>query len=179
MKRKALLFLFFFYSMMLTAQTTSYTVSMSGIAEIKIGMTKAALEKLLNQTIKLPPPSKENNYTRDSATCSYNGLNLSIVFEKQEINNKSEIVVWEVKSTHPQLKTRSGIGIGDDKLKIISTYEGYTIYIMPDYDDANFTIKSKTKSTIWLHGDESGKVIIFYLTNNKVTGMCVTYDEGC
>jgi hypothetical protein len=179
MKRKALLFLFFFYSMMLTAQTTSYTVSMSGIAEIKIGMTKAALEKLINQTIKLPAPSKENTYTRDSATCSYNGLNLSIVFEKQEINNKSEIVVWEVKSTHPLLKTRSGIGIGDDKLKIISTYEGYTIYIMPDYDDANFTIKSKTKSTIWLHGDESGKVIIFYLTNNKVTGMCVTYDEGC
>ena len=179
MKRKVFLFLFSFHSMVLNAQTTSYTVSMSGIAEIKIGMTKAALEKLINQTIKLPSASKENSYTRDSVTCNYNGLNLSIVFEKQEVNNKSELVVWEVKSTHPQLKTRSGIGIGDDKLKIISTYEGYTIYIMPDYDDANFSIKSKTKSTIWLHGDESGNVIIFYLTNNKVTGMSVTYDEGC
>ena len=127
----------------------------------------------------MPAAAKENNYARDSANCIYNGLSLSIVFEKQEASNKSELVVWEVKSSHPQLKTRSGIGIGDDKLKIISTYDNYTIYIMPDYDDANFTIKSKTKSTIWLHGDESGKVIIFYMTNNKVTGMSVTYNEGC
>ena len=127
----------------------------------------------------MPAAAKENNYARDSANCIYNGLSLSIVFEKQEASNKSELVVWEVKSSHPQLKTRSGIGIGDDKLKIISTYDNYTIYIMPDYDDANFTIKSKTKSTIWLHGDESGKVIIFYMTNNKVTCMSVTYNEGC
>ena len=176
MKRTALPLLFLFFSTYSIAQTISYTVSMSGISEIKIGMTKAALEKLLNQTIKLPA---DKNNSRDSASCNYNGLNLSIVFEKQEVNNKSELVVWEVKSNHPQLKTRSGISIGDDKLKVISTYDGYTIYIMPDYDDANFTIKSKTKSTIWLHGDESGKVIIFYLTNNKVTGMSVTYDEGC
>jgi hypothetical protein len=178
MKRIVFL-LFFLSSIIIQAQTTSYTVSMSGIAEIKLGMTKAALEKLLNQTLQVPKPNKTFSYERDTIACNYNGLNLSIVFEQQEINNKNEIIVWEVKSSHPQLKTRSGIGIGDDKLKIISTYDNYTIYIMPDYDDADFTIKSKTKSTIWLHGDESGKVIIFYLTNNKVTGMCVTYDEGC
>ena len=170
--------LLLFSSIMAFGQASGYTVSMSGIAEIKLGMTKAALEKLLNQTIKLPPPSA-NNFARDSASCNYKGLNISVVFEKQEVNNKSELVVWEVKSNHPQLKTRSGIGIGDDKLKIIRTYEGYTIYIMPDYDDENFSVKSKTKSTVWLHGDESGKVIIFYLTNNKITGMSVTYDEGC
>jgi len=179
MKRTAFPLLLLFFSAFSFAQTNSYTVSMSGISEIKIGMTKVALEKLLNQTIKLPTVTKEISYSRDSANCIYNGINFSVVFEKQEVNNKSELVVWEVKSNHPQLKTRSGIGIGDDKLKVISTYDGYTIYIMPDYDDANFTIKSKTKSTIWLHGDESGKVIIFYLTNNKVTGMSVTYDEGC
>ena len=74
------------------------------------------------------------------------------------------------------MKTRSGIGIGDDKYKIISTYEGYTIWIMPEYEN-NYTTKSKTKSSIWLHGD-SRNVIIFYLNNNKVTGMSVTYFEG-
>ena len=179
MKRSAFLLLLLSIALAVFSQTNSYTVSMSGISEIRLGMTKTSLEKLLNQTIKLPAPVKENNYARDSAICNYNGLNVSIVFEKQEVNNKSELVVWEVKSSHPQLKTRSGIGIGDDKLKIISTYDNYTIYIMPDYDDANFTIKSKTKSTIWLHGDESGKVIFFYLTNNKVTGMSVTSNEGC
>src|SRR5687767_5163742 len=124
MKRTVFLLLLLFYSTFLFAQTTSFTVSMSGISEIKVGMTKMALEKLLNQTIKLPPATKENSYSRDSANCNYNGLNFSIVFEKQEVNNKSELVVWEVKSSHPQLKTRSGIGIGDDKLKVISTYDG-------------------------------------------------------
>ena len=178
MKRTAFALVFLLYATAVFSQTNSYTVSMSGISEVKLGMTKVALEKLLNQTIKLPA-AKGNNFARDSASCNYNGLNLSVVFEMQEVNNKSELVVWEVRSSNPQLKTRSGIGIGDDKLKIISTYDGYTIYIMPDYDDANFTIKSKTKSTIWLHGDESGKVIIFYLTNNKVTSMSVTYNEGC
>ena len=178
MKRIAF-FLILLSAGIIKAQTTSYTVSMSGIAEVKLGMTKSSLEKLLNQTLQLPKLSKEKNYERNTVTCNYNGLNLSVVFEKQEIDNKNEIVVWEVKSTHPQLKTPSGIGIGDDKLKIISTYDNYTIYIMPGYDDVDYTIKSKTKSAIWLHGDESGKVIIFYLTNNKVTGMCVTYDEGC
>jgi len=177
--KQAILLLFLFSATIVKAQSPSYTVSMSGIGEIKLGMTKSEIEKLLNQTIKLPKLSKAANYERDTVACNYNGLNLSIVFEKEEVNNKPEVVVWEVKSNHPQLKTRSGITIGDDKLKIISTYDTYTIYIMPEYDDINYTIKSKTKSTIWLHGDESGKVIIFYLTNNKVTGMCVTYDEGC
>ena len=87
-------------------------------------------------------------------------------------------IVYEVRSSSPQLKTKSGIGIGDDKLKIVSTYSDYLIHIMPEYEN-NYTVKSKTRSTVWLYGDESGKVIIFYLTNNKVTGFAVMYNEGC
>jgi hypothetical protein len=142
-------------------------------------MKKTELEKLINQPIKLTKLSKKDSYEPDTATCTYNGMEATVVFQKQEVGEKWEIVVWEVKSSFPQLKTRSGISISDDKLKIIITYEGYMVYIMPEYEDSNYTIKSKTKSTIWLHGDESGKVIIFYLTNNKVTGMSVTYDQGC
>jgi hypothetical protein len=52
------------------------------------------------------------------------------------------------------------------------------IQIMPEYEK-DYTIKSKTRSTVWLYGDESGKVIIFYLTNNTVTGFSVMYNEGC
>lgn len=47
---------------------------------------------------------------------------------------------------------------------------------MPEYEN-NYTVKSKTKSTIWLHGDD-GNVIIFNLDNNKVVAMRVTYFEG-
>lgn len=176
--RQSLIFVFCLLSATLHAQTT-YTVSMAGIAEIKVGMTKAQLEKLLNQPIKLSKLSKNEGYDRDTVHCTYKDLQLDVVLEKQQMeNDKTEILVWEVRSSSPQVKTRSGIGIGDDKLKIVSTYEGYLIYIMPEYEN-NYTTKSKNKSTIWLHGDESGKVIIFYLTDNKVTGMSVTYDEGC
>ncbi len=168
-----------FFCLVASAQAPSYTVSMSGIADIKLGMKKTELEKLINQTLKLPKLSRKDGYERDTVSFAYKGMEATVVFEKQEVNEKEEIIVWEVKNSAPQLKTRSGISIGDDKLKIISTYEEYLIYIMPEYEGENYTIKSKTKSTVWLHGDESGKVIIFYLTNNKVTGMSVTYDEGC
>lgn len=162
-----------------SAQTSSYTVSMSGIAEIKVGMKISELEKLINQPIKLNRLAKKDSYEMDTVTCTYNGLDATVVLQREEVNEKPEVVVWEVRSSNAQLKTRSGIAIGDDKLKVISTYEGYTIYIMPEYEGADYSIKSKTRSTIWLHGDESGKVIIFYLTNNKITSMSVTYDEGC
>ncbi len=88
MKRTAFALVFLLYATAVFSQTNSYTVSMSGISEIRLGMTKVALEKLLNQTIKLPAVKKENNYSRDSASCNYNGLNLSVVFEMQEVNNK-------------------------------------------------------------------------------------------
>jgi hypothetical protein len=158
------------------AQTT--TVSMGGIGDIKLGMKKADFEKLLNQKIQLPHLSaKDSDYYQDTVHISYKGTEADVMFQKEyNENDKYDIVVWEVRSSSPQLKTKSGIGIGDDKYKIISTYEGYVIWIMPEYEN-NYTVKSKTKSFIWLHGD-SGNVIIFYLDNNKVTGMSVTYEEG-
>ena len=61
MKRIAFLLLVL-SPIIIKAQTTSYTVSMSGIAEVKLGMTKSSLEKLLNQTLQLPNLSKEKNY---------------------------------------------------------------------------------------------------------------------
>jgi hypothetical protein len=171
-----MLLLFFFFGI---AQTATTTVSMAGIGDVKVGMKKADLEKLLNSPIQLKNLLKKEDWSRDTVNCTYKNIPMQVVFDKSYVDeNKSDIVVWEVKSSGPQLKTRSGIGIGDDKYKIISTYEGYTIYIMPEYEN-NYTTKSKNKSTIWLHGDDSGMVIIFYLTDNKVTAICVTYNEGC
>lgn len=172
-----LIFLCFYITS--SAQTSSYLVSMNGIGDIKLGMKKTELERLLKQPIKLSRLALNDGYSPDTINCKYNGLDILIVFQKEEVNEQKEIIVWEVKSFSPELKTRSGIAIGDDKLKIISTYEGYTIHIMPEYEGPDYTIKSKTRSTVWLHGEESGKVIIFHLSNNKVTGMSVVYDEGC
>jgi hypothetical protein len=165
-----------FFSLVIHSQIT--TVTMTGIGDIKLGMKKTEFEKLLNQTFKLPHlTTKNNDYYQDTVHINYKGMDADVIFQKEyNENDKYDIAVWEIRSNSPQLKTKSGIGIGDDKYKIISTYEGYVIWIMPEYEN-NDTVKSKTKSTVWLHGD-SGNVIIFYLDNNKVTGMSVSYFEG-
>ena len=162
------------------AQNTSSLVSMNGIGDIKIGMKKAEVEKLTGQTIKLVNLVKKgDDWNRDTIRINYRDVSYEIVLDKDYVNEKNQgFIVYEVKSNSSQLKTKSGIAIGDDKLKIVSTYGDYMIQIMPEYEK-DYTVKSKTKSTVWLYGDESGKVIIFYLTNNKVTGFCVMYNEGC
>ena len=169
-------FLVTFLSLQVIAQTA--LVTMNGIGDIKLGMKKAQVEKLVNQTFNLPHlSSKTGDAYQDTVHINYNGLEANVMFQKEySENDKYDIAVWEIKSNSPQLKTKSGIGIGDDKFKIISTYEGYVIWIMPEYENNN-SVKSKTKSSVWLHGDD-GNVIIFYLDKNKVTAMSVTYFEG-
>jgi hypothetical protein len=170
------IFLFTFISSQVIAQTT--LVTMNGIGDIKLGMKKAELEKLVNQTFKLPHLSSKNDDAyQDTVRINYKGMETNVMFQKEySENDKYDIAVWEIKSNSPDLKTKSGIGIGDDKLKIITTYDGYVIWIMPEYEN-NYSVKSKTKSSVWLHGD-NGNVIIFYLDKNKVTAMSVTYFEG-
>jgi len=169
-------FLAIFLSMRIFAQTT--LVTMNGIGDIKLGMKKAELEKLVNQTFKLPHLSSKNDDAyQDTVRINYKGMEANVMLQKEySENDKYDIAVWEIKSSSPQLKTKSGIGIGDDKYKIVSMYEGYVIWIMPEYEN-NYSVKSKTKSSVWLHGD-GGNVIIFYLDKNKVTAMSVTYFEG-
>lgn len=170
----ALLLLFF--SLCIYAQSTA--VTMAGIGDIKLGMKKAEFEKLLNRSFKFPHlTTKNDDAFQDTIRINYKGMEADVMFQKEySEDEKYDIAVWEIRSKSPQLKTKSGIGIGDDKYKIISTYEGYVIWIMPEYEN-NYTIKSKTRSSIWLHGD-SGHVIIFYLDNNKVSAMGVSYFEG-
>ncbi len=154
------------------------TVTMNGIGDFKLGMTKAEIEKVTGQPVKLVKLLRKEDWERDTLNIVYKDLPYQVILDKDYINEKSSgFIVYEVKSNGPALKTKSGIGIGDDILKIISVYGGYTIQIMPEYEN-NYTTKSKTKSTLWLHSDD-GKLIVFYLTNNKVTGFSVMYNEGC
>lgn len=163
----------------INAQNSSALVTMAGISDLKVGMKKADLEKLLSQTLSTPHLSKDNDdWYQDTVRVTYKGIDADVIFQREYGENKKfDIVVWEIKSSSNTLKTKSGISIGDDKLKIISTYPGYMIHILPGYEK-DFTIKSKTRSSIWLFG-EDGKVLVFHLTNDKVTGFSVLYSEGC
>jgi hypothetical protein len=171
------LLLLFTISIHAFSQTTGNMVTMNGIGDIKVGMTWPNLEKLLKQPLKLKNLLKKDDWQKDTFSVSYKNIPYRIVLDRNSANNKPEdLVVSEVFSSSPLVKTRSGISIGDDKIKIINTYEGYVIYLMPEYVES---VKSKTRSTVWLLSDESDTVIVFYLDSNKVTGICVMYFEGC
>ena len=171
-----ILLLIFFYSPV-NAQNSS-PVTLNGIGDIKLGMTRADLEKLTGKPVQLIHLLKKENWERDTVQFLYKDIPYQVILDKDYINELSSgFIVYEVRSSARQLKTLSGISIGDDKFKIISTYNNYMIRIMPEYED-DFKTKSKTRSTVWLQG-ENGKLIVFYLTNNKVTGFAVMYDEGC
>jgi hypothetical protein len=120
---------FLFSFLAVTAQTSAVTVTMTGIGDIRLGMKKAEFEKLMDQTFKLPHlTSKNDDYYQDTVHINYKGMEADVIFQKEyRENDKYDITVWEIRSNSPQLKTKSGISIGDDKYKIISTYEGYVI----------------------------------------------------
>lgn len=158
------------------AQQT-YSVTMNGIGPFKLNMKKAEVEKILGKEIKLQNLLKEAwNY--DTLTYSYNDIPFTFVFDRQSIDDKNyDIILREVKSSNTALKTPSGITIGDDKIKIINTYEAYSIWIIPDYEN-DYTSRSKTRATIQIQGDETGNVIIFHMYLNKVESISVTWNEG-
>jgi len=157
----------------------SQTISMTGIGDIKIGMKQADLEKITGTKIKLKNLAQKDGY-RDTINFTLKEIAYQVAIEKTYMEeDKYEITVAEVRTSNAKIKTKSGIAIGDDKIKIITTYTDYTIHIMPEYEDDTYTKKSKTKSMVTVYSDETGNTITFYLTNNKVTSISVSYSEGC
>lgn len=161
------------------AQTTAApSVSLAGIGSVKIGMKKAELDKLLPQPVKLKRlVSKDGG--QDTVNVSIDTISYQVVLDKSyEEADKGSVIVYAVLSNSNLLKTKSGIGIGDEKVKIVTTYDGYTIHLLPEYV-GDPPVKSKTRSLVYLYGESTPTCIIFYLENNRVTGFCVQYSEGC
>jgi len=163
-----------------SAFTQSNLIATSnGIGDIKLEMTKADVEAVIGQSLKLRPLS-EQGWTDDTTTFVYNNVSYEIILQR-EANEKKKLVrslVYQITCASKFLKTKSGITIGDDKLKIITTYEGYYIRIEPAYEDAFKQIKSKNRSVVMVLTDVN-KAVIFYLTDNKVKAISTGFIEGC
>jgi hypothetical protein len=174
--KNILLLILLFITIRNYAQQT-YSATMNGIGPFKLNMKKAEVEKLLGKEIKLKSLLKENwNY--DTLSYEYNNIPFTFVFDRQSIGDKSyDVVVREIKSNSTSLKTPSGITIDDDKIKIINTYEAYTIWIVPDYEN-DYTSRSKTRTTIWVQSDDAGNTIQFHMYMNKVESISVTWNEN-
>ncbi|HNP21472.1 MAG TPA: hypothetical protein PKM63_10240 [Panacibacter sp.] len=170
-------FLFLLCISLHTKSQTSVGVTMNGIGNLKIGMKLVDVEKLAGAPLKLNNILKDD-WNFDTIATRINGINFKLVFSRDYADEKKyDVTLREVSSSDSSLKTKSGITIGDDKLKIINTYEGYTIWIVPDYEN-DYTVRSKTRTTIFLFGDNSGNTILFHLFMNKIESMSVSISEG-
>jgi hypothetical protein len=169
--------IFLFITVPANAQNNS-TVTFNGIGEIKLGMEKIQLEKLLNETIAVPniTSNKAGVYKEDTIHITYKGIDVDIMLQSKWAEMKDDIEVGMIKSNSVLLKTKSGIGIGDDKQKILSTYKDYSLHMYPYYDDD--TIRIKGKSSIHLFSSDGFYSIIFYLTDDKVSGFGLKIIDG-
>lgn len=170
-------FYFLLVFLMLTGAAWSqnnYTVSMGGIAGIKPGMTRPELEKALGVKLKLKRLLKPDNYEWDTVQVKFNDMNLELVLMPNYYDEtKKEILLRQVKCRDARIKTKSGVTIGDDKVKIVQTYPNMRILIVPGYED-------KTRGDVFLYDDESGRQIIFHLRNGIIESISVAVqDEGC
>lgn len=158
-----------------------YQVSLNGIGPFKINMKKTDVEKLLGYKISTPHNSNKDSYANDTVKIVYKEMAVSLVFYQNYIaENKTELALWSVESSSPLLKTRSGIAIGDDKIKLITTYDGYNMNITYEWNQGNNGEykRSKNKSQVMLMGENSISVIYFKMTDNKITGFETAVYEG-
>jgi len=183
MKQTLLLLAIVFKSIFGFSQNSNdLQVSISGIGGIRLSMSIADVEKIINQKINSKLAKGAADYAMDTVSVTFKGAAIEIIFYNQYTDQqRSEVSVYAITCSSPSCKTKSGISIGDDKLKIVSTYDTYYMEIAPYIEDlGNEQYKpSKTRSTITIHGQDENGVIIFNLNNNKVSSFTVSVFEGC
>ncbi len=181
--KKILLIAIVFIATKTTGQTNKdYLVSMDGIGPFKYGMQVPELEKLLHQKIQLKNVLIPDIYYDDTIKVKYKNANFTLYISKQQTVDpeKYEYVIHGVKTNSPLCKTSGGIGLGADKIRVVSGFENNYIQIDPEYLDDTYTIRSKTTSTIYVQDNFTGAVIIFRLKNKKVVEveMTVHYSDS-
>jgi len=164
--KKIFFFLFIAFVAKASAQNIDYTVSMNGIGALKIGMSQAELEKLLNQKFILKNALDTAESWQDSTAARYKNINVTLFFQRHyTAENIYYMYLTGLKTSSPLCKTKQGIGIGADKLKIIAAYEADNISMGPEFEDEAFTKKSKTGYIISMNNDNNDRQIVFYLKN--------------
>ena len=177
--KKIIILLFIALTIKASAQSNDYLVTMDGIGLLKIGLQKADLEKILNKKITLRYLSDNDSGFADTIKTKYKNIDVTLYLAKQYNNeNKAMIYLRGIRTGSPLCKTNSGIKIGDDKLKVITAYENNILNIWPEYEDENYTRRSKTRSVILASSDDNNNTLIFHLYNKKVVAFEVTYYEG-
>ena len=147
-------------------QDKDYLIDMTGLDSLKLGMSKADLEALLNTKFTLRH-IKVDNGPYDTFNTKYKDVDLTIYL--YEGDDESIATLYGIQSTDPSCKTAAGIGMGTEKAKVIDAYTNHKKYIYPEYE--TYPVRSKTKSVIAVMDTLESKALLFHIVNRKVSSI--------
>ena len=75
------------------AQNNTSTISLTGIDDIKLGMSHTELEKLIGQPIKITKLLRTEDWQRDTFEIKYKNIPYKVIFEKDYFNEKSKVFI--------------------------------------------------------------------------------------
>ena len=149
------------------SQKNDPIVSFDGIGQLKLGMGKAELEKLLQVKFVLKHIHVDGIYV-ETVQAKYLGKDVELYLMRSE----EKVAIWEkVSLTHPIFKTADGMGMETDQSTIINKYKDQLLIIHPEYSaEGNPT----NRTTIILANIDSYRdAIIFTMANKKVVAISV------
>ncbi|MGB3453949.1 MAG: hypothetical protein WBA59_08980 [Moheibacter sp.] len=149
------------------------------INDIRLNKTQEEIEKTIGQKLKL----KSDEYDWLSyAEINHKGIQLKLGFVKltTEEGTAENYTLYEIRTSSPNIKTLSGIGVGSSLDELWNTYKkDFNLSVWFLWDDDIQDI-SKKKRMFELTGLEEYTVIRFYLDNDKITEIVVAVSEdGC
>jgi hypothetical protein len=166
-----------------TGNTASpeHTISKNGLGDLKIGMTKTEIEKMLNQSLVMMHAKDTGEIWGDTATVKYADMDVALYFQKgYSEDHPDEMELSGLSTSSPLCKTASGIGVGDDRDDILAAYDDNPITMGPENIMLNDTTwgLSKTNYYINISDDKYDKQINFLLVNKKIARLEASLQMG-
>lgn len=153
------------------------SISTLRMGPFKLGSKVAEVETVVGSKIKLKP-IKDDAWEYDTVLVTYNTANYRLVFSiEQDQNNNKYKKLNSIYSANTALKTKSSIGIGNNKAQILLAYDKYNLSI---YNDWQYLDKNNPKDKIQfinLNDVDAGTVIRFTTVDRTVTGIELSYME--
>lgn len=156
-------------------QNKTYIITMQGIDSLKLGMSKAELERILGTALTFKHIGKD--YSPDTINVKYKGMDMTLYLESAYDTANVFATLHDILTTSPSCKTEKGISVGSDKKSVIDAYEDYARYVAPEYEE--YPVRSATKSAIAVMDTAIGSgALLFRIIDKKVVSIEVkTYHE--
>lgn len=154
--------------------SSDYLISKEGIGELKIGMTKTELEKILKDPLVMKHANDTGEVWVDTAIANYGKIEVTLYFQKQYAEKPTnEMELTGIGTSSPLCKTVTGLGVGDDRSAILAAYEDNPISMGPENVMVNDTTWTLSKTNYYIHvsDDKWDKQLSFLLVNKKITAI--------